>query len=48
MSERILALQRKAEMNKRELAASFAAILVWLSLAACIVAIFTALIEGSR
>ena len=31
-------------MNKHELAASFAAILVWLSLAACIVA----LIEGSR
>ncbi len=35
-------------MNKRELAASFAAILVWSSLAACILAIFTALIEGSR
>ena len=35
-------------MNKRELAASFAAFLTWLSIAACILAIFTALIEGSR
>lgn len=32
-------------MNRRELAESFAALLVWLSLAALLFAIFTVLIE---
>ena len=43
----LLPLQGMAEMSKSELATSLAAILVWLSLAACMLAIVTALIEGS-